>query len=183
MPVRQKLSFGQPVSVFMAPACFLRLTRTEQLFIERAEQRLSTIPVVFWMLLWWLKVRKCVFVHITHVYVYNKLSRRLLALSVESVVFKFEQSVCLQVYLYGVNVHFCLCIYNLNCVYVQVYLLLFKCMHVFEFPCSFLSLLSVLLCEWVKQAAGSCLFRDWPYTETGQDIKELAGGRLVVVAV
>lgn len=153
MPVRQKLSFGQPVSVFMAPACFLRLTRTEQLFIERAEQRLSTIPVVFWMLLWWLKVRKCVFVHITHVYVYNKLSRRLLALSVESVVFKFEQSVCLQVYLYGVNVHFCLCIYNLNCVYVQVYFLLFKCMHVFEFPCSFLSLLSVLLCEWVKTSS------------------------------
>lgn len=35
----------------MAPACFLRLKRTEQLFIEHGEQGISAIPVVFWMLI------------------------------------------------------------------------------------------------------------------------------------
>lgn len=44
---RQEVSFEQSVSAFMAPACFLRLTRTEQLFIEHGEQGISAIPVVF----------------------------------------------------------------------------------------------------------------------------------------
>lgn len=46
--VRQEVSFEQPVSVSMAPACFLRLTGTEQLFLEGGEQGISSIPVVFW---------------------------------------------------------------------------------------------------------------------------------------
>lgn len=35
----------------MAPARFLRLKRTAQLFIEHGEQGITAIPVVFWMLI------------------------------------------------------------------------------------------------------------------------------------
>lgn len=47
--VKQEVSCEQPVSVSMAPTCFHRLTRREQLYLEGREQGIRAIPVVFWM--------------------------------------------------------------------------------------------------------------------------------------
>lgn len=56
------MSFEQPVSVF--PLCLLRLTRTEQLFIEHGEQGIRAIPVVFLdASLMTQGVEVCVYVH------------------------------------------------------------------------------------------------------------------------
>lgn len=136
--VRQEVSFEQPVSVSMAPACFHRLTRTEQLFLERGEQGISAIPVVFWMLLWWLEVWKCVLVCKLCVYVHNKPGLLLALLP----CCQWECTVCTYRPVEGLCLHLrayisIMCIYS-KCI-LCLFLLMITCVCVFEFPCSFLS--------------------------------------------